>query len=74
MCDEHGKKTKNPKGGQRKPRDWDEYSNTQRAQMVSEHLPPIHEVPQEVPKLDRHQIVVRSYVGGLVKSFERRAA
>ena len=42
--------------------------------MVRGHLPPIREVPEEVPKLDRDQIVVRSYVGGLVKSFERRAA
>jgi len=30
--------------------------------------------PEEVPKLDRDQIVVRSFVGGLVKSFERKAA
>gem|GEM_PF-5098713 len=30
--------------------------------------------PEEVPKLDRDQIVVQSYVGGLVKSFERKAA
>jgi hypothetical protein len=41
---------------------------------VREHLPPIRDVPEEVIKLDRDQIVVRSYVGGLVKSFERRAA
>jgi len=38
------------------------------------HLPPIHVLPEEVLKLDREQIVVRSYVGGLVKSFERKAA
>jgi hypothetical protein len=42
--------------------------------MVREHLPPIREVLEEVPKLDRDQIVVRSYVSGLVRSFERRAA
>lgn len=32
------------------------------------------EQPEEVLKFDRDQVVVRSYVGGLVKSFERRAA
>jgi len=41
--------------------------------MERDHLPPIREA-EEVPTLDRDQIVVRSYVGGLVKSFERRAA
>ena len=39
-----------------------------------EHLPPIRDVPEVVPKLDRDQIIVRPYMGGLVKSFERRAA
>ena len=28
------------------------------------HLPPTREAPEEVLKLDRNQIVVRSYVGG----------
>lgn len=37
-----------------------------------EHLPPIRDVPEVVPKLDRDQIIVRHYVGGLVKSFERK--
>ena len=50
------------------------YCNTRRAQMERDHLPPIREAPKEVLKLDRDQIVVRSYVGGLVKSFERKAA
>jgi len=54
--------------------EWVAYYNTRRSHMVRGHLPPIREVPEEVPKLDRDQIVVRSYVGGLVKSFERRAA
>ena len=47
---------------------------TWRAHMERDHLPPIREAPEEVPKLDRDQIIVRSYVGGLVKSFERKAA
>ena len=50
------------------------YYNTRRAHMERDHLPPIREAPEEVSKLDRDQIVVRSYVGGLVKSFERKAA
>jgi len=43
-----------------------------RCAACEDHLPPIREM--QVPTLDRDQIVVRSYVGGLVKSFERRAA
>ena len=39
-----------------------------------EHLPPIRDLPEEVPKLDRDQIIIRPYIGGLAKSFERRAA
>ena len=54
--------------------EWVTYYNTRRAHMERDHLPPIREAPEEVPKLNRDQIVVRSYVGGLVKSFERRAA
>lgn len=42
--------------------------------MVREHLPLVREKPKEVMQIDRDQVVVRSYVGGLVKSFERRAA
>jgi hypothetical protein len=34
--------------------------------MARENLPPIREVPEEV--------IVSSHVGGLVRSFERRAA
>ena len=53
---------------------WVEYYNKTRSHMERGHLPPIREAPEEVPKLDRDQIIVRSYVGGLVKSFERKAA
>ncbi|QDU92605.1 integrase core domain-containing protein [Lignipirellula cremea] len=48
--------------------------NTRRAHMESDHLPPVREEPEEVEKLKMDQIEVKSYVGGLVKSFERRAA
>ena len=54
--------------------EWVDYYNKKRAHMERDHLPPIQEVPEEVPKLNRDQIMVRSYVGGLVKSFERKAA
>ncbi len=50
------------------------YYNTQRAHMERDHLPPIREVPEEVDALAMDQIEVKSYVGGLVKSFERRTA
>jgi len=51
--------------------EWVSYYNTRRAHMERDHLPPIREAPEELLKLDRDQIVVLSYVGGLVKSFER---
>lgn len=54
--------------------EWVEYYNTRRSHMVREHLPPVREMPPDVIQVDRDQVVVRSYVGGLVKSFERRAA
>ena len=51
-----------------------DYYTSVRSHMERGHLPPIREVPEEVPKLDRDQIIVRSYVGGLIKSFERKVA
>lgn len=53
---------------------WVRYYNTVRSHTERGYLPPVHQVPEEVPKLDRDEVVVRSYVGGLVKAFERRAA
>ncbi|QDT53900.1 Integrase core domain protein [Caulifigura coniformis] len=50
------------------------YYNGQRAHMERAHLPPLGTVPDEVDKPIRNRIEVRSYVGGLVKSFERKAA
>ena len=38
------------------------------------NLPPLGAVPDEVLKPIRDCIEVKSYVGGLVKSFERKAA
>ncbi|MCH8047268.1 MAG: hypothetical protein IID44_26500 [Planctomycetes bacterium] len=48
--------------------------NTRRSHMERGNLPPIRDVPDEVSTLTMDQIEVKSYVGGLVKSFERRAA
>ena len=49
------------------------YYNRKRSYMERGNLPPIQDTPEEVLKLERDQIIVKSYVGGLVKSFERRA-
>ena len=51
-----------------------DYYNKQRAHMEREHLPPIREAPIEVVSLTRDKIEIRHYVGGLVPSFERKAA
>lgn len=40
---------------------------------VREHLP-VREKPEKVVQIDRDQVAVQSYAGGLVKSFERRVA
>ena len=50
------------------------YYNTRRSHMERDHLPPIRDLPEEVETLTLDQIEVKSYVGGLVKSFERKAA
>jgi len=42
--------------------------------MERDNLPPVHEKPDEVDTLKMDEIEVKSYVGGLVKSFERKAA
>jgi putative transposase len=49
------------------------YYNGQRAHMERGSLPPLGAVPEEVIKPVRERIEVKSYVGGLVKSFERKA-
>jgi len=51
-----------------------EYYNTRRSHMERDHLPPVREEPEEVDTLSLDQIEVKSYVGGLVQSFERKAA
>jgi transposase InsO family protein len=51
-----------------------DYYNTTRSSMVRDHLPPIREEPDVVASLKLDQVEVRSHVGGLMKSFIRRAA
>ena len=52
-----------------------DYYNKKRSHMERDHLPPIRKrAPKAVRKLSRDKIEVRHYVGGLVPSFERRAA
>lgn len=50
------------------------YYNQHRSHMERDHLPPIREAPDDVDTLLLEQVEVTSHVGGLVKSFERKAA
>jgi putative transposase len=51
-----------------------EYYNTRRSHMERDWLPPIRELPEAVEALKLDQVEVKEYVGGLARSFERRAA
>ncbi len=51
-----------------------EYYNHHRSHMERDHLPPIRELPDNVETIALDELEVRSYVGGLVKSFDRKAA
>ena len=50
------------------------YYNQHRSHMERDHLPLVREEPVEVEKLRLDEIEVKSFVGGLVKGFERKAA
>jgi len=51
------------------------YCNTVRSHMERDHLPPVCSAdPEEVQTLKLTEVVVKSHIGGLVKSFERKAA
>lgn len=50
------------------------YFNEKRAHSSRGNLPPLATVPDEVRTLRPDQIEVKCYVGGLIKSFERKAA
>ena len=49
------------------------YYNHHRSHMERDHLPPIRDLPDEVESLPVGQAEVRSHLGGLVKSFHRKA-
>ncbi len=51
-----------------------DYYNYHRSHIERDHLPPIRDLPGDVEKLTLHELEVRSHVGGLVKSFTRKAA
>lgn len=51
-----------------------EYYNQHRSHMCREHLPPVREEPEEVETIPLDEIIVKSFVGGLVKGVERKAA
>ena len=48
--------------------------NTVRSHSERDNLPPIRNLPEEIEKLSLDEIEINSHVGGLVKSFERKAA
>ena len=50
------------------------YYNGIRSHTECGHLPPTAKPPDELATVERDKIVVRTYVGGLVKAFERKAA
>ena len=50
------------------------YYKTRRAHMKRENLPPLRKTPETVETLTLDQVDVKSYVSGLVKLFERKAA
>jgi len=50
------------------------YYNTRRSHTARDFLPPTQEIPGEVEKLSLSEVQVISHVGGLVKSFGRKAA
>lgn len=51
-----------------------DYFNTKRSHSSCYNLPPLAEPPDEASSVHMDQIEVKSYVGGTVKSFERKAA
>lgn len=48
--------------------------NARRSHMEREHLPPVREEPDEVMKFKRESVEIKSYVGGLVPSFDSIAS
>lgn len=55
-------------------REFVDYYNHHRSHMERDHLPPVREEPDEVETILLDEIRVKSFVGGLVKAFERKVA
>ncbi|WP_437231088.1 integrase core domain-containing protein [Planctomicrobium sp. SH661] len=53
--------------------EFSDYYNRHRSHMCRGHLPPVREEPEDVEKLRLDEIEVKSFAGGLVKGFERKA-
>jgi putative transposase len=51
-----------------------EYYNHHRSHSARDHLPPVRKEPKEVISLKLSEVHTRKHIGGLVTSFERRAA
>ncbi|WP_437193334.1 hypothetical protein [Planctomicrobium sp. SH527] len=51
-----------------------EYYKQHRSHMCRGHLPPVREEPEEVETIPLYEIEVKSFVGGPVKGFQRKAA
>ncbi|WP_437186796.1 integrase core domain-containing protein [Planctomicrobium sp. SH668] len=51
-----------------------DYYNHHRSHMERDHLPPVRTEPEEIDKLSVDEVEVRTFVGGLVHSFHRKAA
>ncbi len=56
--------------------EYTEYYNTKKSHMERDWMPPLREreEPEKVATPTMDQIEVKTYVGGLVTSFERKAA
>ena len=50
------------------------YYNEHRSHMEGTNLPPLGQIPDECDTVKLSDIEVKRYVGGLVASFERKAA
>jgi len=51
-----------------------DYYNTHRSHMERGYLPPVREEPEEIETINMEDIEVKSYVGGLVNGFHRKAS
>lgn len=51
-----------------------DYYNKTRSHSARESLPPIRVVPDEAEEISPEQVGTRTYLGGLITSFERKAA